>query len=109
MRKGARARGEVRVRIGPAVLDIVEADIEEYGRFEAEKETILVRKGMSDYVRSRTELHEILHAIWEEYDLPRDHEETCVRRLESGLVAFFIDNPEYGKKLISTLIKAKEV
>jgi hypothetical protein len=109
MRKGDSGRGVVKIRVGPAVLDIVEADIEEYGRFEAEKEAIYVRRGLNEFVRSRTELHEILHAIWDEYDLPRDYEETCVRRLESGLVAFFIDNPEYGKKLISTLIKAKTV
>jgi hypothetical protein len=98
-----------KVRIGPAILDIVEADIEEYGRFEAEKETIFVRKGLTPYVRSRTELHEILHAIWDEYDLPREYEETCVRRLESGLVAFFLDNPEYGRRLVSTLIRSKAV
>jgi hypothetical protein len=106
MKKG---EGSKKVRIGPAILDIVEADIEEYGRFESEKEVIFVRRGLSPYVRSRTELHEVLHAIWDEYDLPRDYEETCVRRLESGLVAFFLDNPEYGRKLIDTLLKAKEV
>lgn len=106
MKKPYEVRG---VRVGPAILKVLEADMEEYGRFEAEKEIIFLRKGLSPYVRSRTELHEILHAIWDEYDLPRDHEETCVRRLESGLVAFFIDNPEYGRRLISTLIKAKGV
>lgn len=107
--KKKKGKGYGTVRIGPAILEIIEADIDEYGRFEAEKESILVRRGMSDYVRSRTELHEILHAIWDEYDLPRDYEETCVRRLESGLVAFFLDNPEYGRRLVDTLIKAKEV
>jgi hypothetical protein len=94
-----------KVRVGPAVLDIVEVEMDEYGRYDPAKEAILVRSGLSTYVRSRTELHEILHAIWDEYDLPREFEETCVRRLESGLVAFFMDNPTYGKKLVSELVK----
>lgn len=94
-----------KVRVGPAVLDVVELEIDEFGRFEEDGERIVVRKGLNPYVRSRTELHEILHAIWLEYDLPKDHEESCVRRLESGLVAFVLDNPEYTQKLITTLIK----
>jgi len=96
---------KTRVRVGPAILDIVESEMEEFGRFDEEKETIFLRKGLSSYIQARTVLHEVIHAIWLEYDLPKENEESCVRRLESGIVAFVLDNPEFSKKLITELVK----
>jgi hypothetical protein len=93
------------IRVGPAILEIVESEMDEFGRFDEDKEKIFVRRGLTPYVRARTVLHEVLHAIWLEYDLPKEGEESCVRRLESGIVAFVLDNPEYTKKIISELIK----
>ena len=98
---------KTRVRVGPAILDIVESEMEEFGRFDEEKETIFLRRGLSSYVQARTVLHEVIHAIWLEYDLPKDNEESCVRRLESGLVAFILDNPEFFKKLLTDIVKGK--
>lgn len=93
------------IRVGPAILDVVESEMDEFGRFDEEKEKIFVRRGLSSYVRARTVLHEVLHAIWLEYDLPKEGEESCVRRLESGLVAFILDNPEFSKKLFTEIAK----
>jgi hypothetical protein len=96
----------MKIKVAGSILELVEAQMDEYGRFSSEDMKIYLRSGMKGAHRPRTELHEILHAIWHEFDLPRDQEESCVLRLESGLTAFIVDNPEYARGLISRLIKA---
>lgn len=96
----------MKVKVAASILELVEAEMDEYGRYDEEKEKIFVRAGLEGLQRSRTELHEILHAIWNEYDLPPDQEESCVKRLESGLVAFILDNPDYAKKLVGAMCSA---
>ncbi len=39
-------------------------------------------------------IHEIMHALWQCYDLPPKQEESCVFRLSNGLSAVLKDNPE---------------
>jgi hypothetical protein len=39
-------------------------------------------------------IHEIMHALWAFYELPRKNEETSVYRLANGLSALIKDNPE---------------
>ena len=94
-----------KLKIGGGVVEVVEAVMDEYGRYESDKETIYIRTGLKGLTKARTQLHEVIHAIWHEYDMPTENEETCVRRLESGLASFFMDNPTYGKKLVAELVK----
>lgn len=96
----------MKLKIGGNVLRIVEAEMDEYGRFDEERQKIFIRSGLEGLQRHRTELHEILHAIWNEYDLPTENEESCVRRLEAGIAAFVMDNPKYAKGLVTALSSA---
>lgn len=92
------------VKIGGMVLDVVTSEMDEFGRFDEEKQKIFVRHGLDKNLTARTLLHEIIHAIWCEYDLPKEPiEETCVRRLESGLASFIMDNPVLAKKLVTDI------
>ena len=84
----------MKVKVAGSILEMVEAQMDEYGRFSSEDQKIYLRAGMKGQNRPRTELHEVLHAIWHEYDLPRDHEESSVLRLETAVTAFFADNPD---------------
>lgn len=93
----------MKVKVAASVLELVEAEMDEYGRYDEEKEKIFIRSGLEGLQRVRTEFHEILHAIWNEYDLPPEQEESCVKRLESGIVSFVLDNPEYAKKMIASM------
>jgi hypothetical protein len=95
----------MKVKVGGSILEMVEAQMDEYGRFSSEDQKIYLRANMKGLHRPRTELHEILHAIWHEYDLPREQEETAVLRLESGITGFIADNPDYARGLVSRLIK----
>lgn len=92
------------VKIGGMLLDLVQSEMDEFGRFDEEKQKIFVRAGLDKNLAARTILHEVIHAIWAEYDLPKEPiEETCVRRLESGLSAFIMDNPALVKKLVADI------
>ena len=98
----------MKLKIGGAIIAVEEAEMDEYGRFDHEKEKIFLRSGLQGLQRHRTLLHEIIHVVWSEYDLPTDPvEETCVRRLESGLSAFIMDNPDVAKALVSGISKLR--
>ena len=89
------------VKVGGMILEVVSSEMDEFGRFDEEKGKIFVRNGLTANMTARTLLHEIIHAIWCEYDLPKEPiEETCVRRLESGLASFIMDNPALAKQLV---------
>lgn len=94
-----------KLKIGGGVVEVIEAVMDEYGRYEADKEVIYIRTGLKGLTKARTQLHEVIHAIWHEYDMPTENEETCVRRLESGLAAFISNNPEFAKKIVSEIVK----
>ena len=49
-----------------------------------------------------TLLHEILHGVWNEYNLQEgDDEERTVSTMATGLTQVFLDNPKIGKLLCS--------
>jgi len=50
-----------------------------------------------------TVLHEILHGLWREYDLPDEDEEHCVITLANGLQALMQDNPK-----LFTMLEGRE-
>jgi hypothetical protein len=95
----------MKLKVAGNIIEMVDAVMDEYGRFSSEDQKIYIRANMKGLHRPRTELHEILHAIWHEYDLPREQEESAVLRLETALTAFFADNPDYSRGLVSRLIR----
>jgi hypothetical protein len=94
------------IKVAGTVYEITPAEMDEYGRCDYEQERILIRHSLTGMVRAKTELHEIIHAIWDEYDLPKEQEESCVRRLESGMTSFIVDNPDYARDLVSRIIES---
>lgn len=97
----------MKIKVGGMVLRMVTSEMDEFGRFDEEKNAIFIRAGMEPAMVYRTLLHEVLHAIWAEYDLPKEPiEETSVRRLESGLSGFFMDNPKLATAMVKEIIKS---
>jgi hypothetical protein len=57
--------------------------------------TIKIDAGWGDKQAAVTLLHEILHAIWREWNIDeQSKQESIVSTLESGLASVFHDNPE---------------
>lgn len=92
-----------KVKVGSSVYDVIEAETEEFGRCEIDTGKIVMRKGLSPNQRAKTLFHEILHAVVYEYAVSTNEiqEEEIVRKMESGLCAFMMDNP----KVFDTLVK----
>lgn len=81
---------------------------ENLGQCDHKKMTIAVQDHQPLVEEADTLLHEILHAIWYQMSIncgPMD-EEPIVRRMTSGFMQVFLDNPELLKYLSS--IKNKE-
>jgi hypothetical protein len=65
------------------------------GCCELVKKLILIDTSYGDYQAASTLIHEILHAIYEEYNVEGDDgEERTVRSLGRGLMQVFLDNPD---------------
>lgn len=59
-----------------------------------DRQTISVRKGLTEQSQRATLFHELLHAVWGNAGLLDGvSEEDAVGRLETGLLALFKDNP----------------
>lgn len=68
-----------------------------YGETDRLKRKIRIDTEHSPHQIGETLLHEILHCIFEMWDLPhmsRDEEEKIVRRLSNGLATVWRDNPD---------------
>lgn len=81
---------------------------ENLGQCDHKKLTIAIQDHQAPVEEADTLLHEILHAIWHQMSIncgPLD-EEPIVRRMTSGFMQVFLDNPELLKYLSS--IKNKE-
>jgi len=50
-----------------------------------------------------TLIHELLHALWREYNLDRENEEHYVTVLANGLTRLMQDNPEMFKEMLKDL------
>lgn len=61
-----------------------------WGLCDPGEQTIFVRMGQKPVERLKTVLHELLHAIEEEYDLELPHR--LIHQLEDPLARFLIDN-----------------
>lgn len=92
-----------KLKVGSSIYELIEADVEEFGRCEIDTSRIVVRKGLCGNQKAKTLFHEVLHAIVYEYAVPVNEvqEEELIRKLESGVCAFIMDNP----KLFDTMVK----
>jgi hypothetical protein len=66
-----------------------------YGYCQVVEKLIQIDTSHGSYQAASTLIHEILHAIYEEYNVHgNDDEERTVRSLERGLMQVFLDNPD---------------
>lgn len=88
------------VRVGPfdVTIDHLEGkDRTDFlGTFSSGNMTISLRdQYVSEQVRAETLLHEILHAVYQVFDVkPKDGEERTVHGLSIGLACVIRDNPD---------------
>lgn len=92
-----------KIKICSSVYEVSESELEEFGRCEIDNSRILIRKGLVPNQRGKTALHEVLHAIWYEFSIPEAEEEVIIRKLEAGLGAFMIDNPEFFDQVVKDI------
>ena len=93
------------VRIGSKVYTIIpqttkwHEDTEAYGSFDRERGEInIVTENVALGEILDTLLHETLHVVWAEWNLPsRPREERAVTSLGTGLAAVFAQNVEYAR------------
>jgi hypothetical protein len=75
-------------------------DTQNYGSCDAHTQTInIVTEDVSNVCITNTLVHEVLHGLFREYNLPEDHEEHVVTCLANGLCQVVRDNPEFLKVL----------
>lgn len=99
------AAKQVKIKVGSSIFDLSEADVEEFGRCEIDTSKIVIRKGLCGNQKAKTLFHEVLHAIVYEYAVPVSElqEEDMIRKLESGVCAFIIDNPKVFDAMVKDL------
>jgi len=100
-----------RVKIGSIPWRVAERnklwsnEQEVLGQTDADNKTIeILAEGVIPQEKARVFIHELLHALWYEYDIgePVD-EEKAVTQLATGLAAVMADNPTMFLNLIRLL------
>lgn len=72
-----------------------EQDVNVVGQHSYNRQEIDIHPGIKTKEQViDVKLHEVLHALWDHYDLPTENEERIVTALGGGLTMFFKDNPE---------------
>ena len=101
LKRGSQVKQKLKV--GSSIYELIEAETEEFGRCEIDTSKIVIRSGLGGNQKAKTLFHEVLHAIVYEYAVPVNEvqEEELIRKLESGICGFIIDNP----KLFDALVK----
>jgi len=89
------------VIVGKALYDIrfakiIEKKTDLFGLCDSETKEIWIKKGLSRQERAMTLIHELLHAIENEYDLHIDH--SLVYKLEKPIYDLIVDNWVYFSK-----------
>jgi hypothetical protein len=81
------------LRIGAIDIPVEMADLDDcFGEYQTDPvPKIRIQHGLQEPVRTLTMIHEIMHAISDQFAL--DLPENAVRRLETGLGQAFRDNP----------------
>jgi hypothetical protein len=85
---------DIPVRPLPAVEGAAQ-DVD--GRYVATQQAIDIRVDLTEEAANETLLHEALHALWDQLDLPKADEETIIARLSPQLLALFRHNPALGR------------
>ena len=65
-----------------------------YGQHRPSDQIICLDADLSLEREKEVVLHELLHAIWCHYQLPKDNEERYVECIGNGLATIFADNPK---------------
>ena len=73
--------------------DLKEGDDTFAGRIDHERQRVMIEEGQTLDSEQDTLLHEVMHGVERAMDL--DLEETKVRRMATGLLAVFKDNPDF--------------
>lgn len=83
-------------RYAVQIVDIIDDDPQCRAIIEPDLQIIkLARSHVTATLVVGSLLHELLHAIWEDKNLPnKPHEERVVIALETGMVALLADNPK---------------
>ena len=88
------------VKLGGHTIEVQETETEDwYGRYHRAGLLIEIRKDQSPSQKAASLLHELLHAIWGESDLPKkfneNGEEEVVTVFEGGLYDLIRNNPKF--------------
>ena len=85
----------------------LELEPEQLGQCDTTSEKILVAGSLTPEKQANVLLHEVLHAIWNEYKILDDNdiEEKTVTCLANGLCLLIQENPETIKWIIGNLEK----
>jgi hypothetical protein len=90
------------LKIGHQLYKIIQkdaewfVDAERFGHCDFKKAIIAVAvEDLNPNHIGNTLLHETLHALWREYNLPTETEEHIVTCLANGLTQMASDNPEF--------------
>jgi len=82
-----------------------------FGEYDWEKGLIRVRKGLTEREKANTILHELNHAILNDFEvkLGDDTEERIVYAFTNGLMAFAINNKKFFNDLMKLVLKQKRM
>lgn len=72
-----------------------------HGLTRKDTTNIRVARGLSPLRERETVLHELLHACWEQAQLPNKYEEKVVSRLHGPLFSLLRENPDVVDWLLS--------
>ena len=70
-----------------------------YGEHRPSDQIIYLDEDLSLEREKEVVLHELLHAIWCQYHLPKDNEEQYIDCIGNGLATIFTDNPKLRRYL----------
>lgn len=85
-----------KIRVGPIDYVVQRGEWGTYMGFHWKKGTLSVDETLRPQVEAMCAVHEVLHALFDQYDVKQgDNEEAVVRRLAFGLAALVRDNPGF--------------
>ena len=89
-----------KIKIGPKTYAVVVSDVLKYNSFKAthnyDKSLIQVEENHPPGVDLVDSLwHEILHGLFDQYEIKTPEEEQFVSCLAHGITAIFVDNPKF--------------
>ena len=85
-----------RVRLGYQTIPIEIMPIEgANGVYHSHPQTkIIIHPDQPPRQELNSVLHELLHAVWDHFNLPQEDEEKCVTAMANGITELFVRNPK---------------